>query len=861
MNNGLTKFNPCKFLEACSLQLVACSLWLAACGLQLTAQPHYQVSGRVIDADTREPLAFVNIVISGTRSGVSTDIDGKFTLRSDQPIHAIQLTYVGYFPLQYSIPYREVEGEMEGIVIKLQRKIVDLNEVVILPTVNPAHRIIDSVLANRYQNDPEKLKSFSYTSYEKTIFTVNLDTLLRSEQDSTGKWQSDTDFMEPDSAGMMITDTISSDTSLAEMKEFFSRQDLAIMESVVERKFMAPDRNYENVKANRVSGFQDPIFVFLLSQIQSTSFYNEFFKIIDKNYINPISNGSKNKYIFIIEDTLYTERLDTVFIISYRPRPNTNFDGLQGVLYINSYKWAIQSAIARPARLDGISIKIQQMYELIDDEQWFPVQLNTDVTFARVMVAAGTTRANMVGIGKSYIRDIVVNPELVRRQFATLGVDVDPDSHEKPESFWNAYRIDTLSGRDKRTYEFLDSLGKEANLDRIANTFETLLNGKIPIKIIDLDLDKFIKYNDYQGLYLGLGAHTNDKLSRRFKVGGYWGYGFKDKSAKYGADASYVINRRHEVTLGAKYSYDLQEFAGVRFFDDKDNILTGGNWRSFLVSRMNPTRDLAASLGFRLLRDFRFGLDFRVLAKEATDGYTYQVASGDGTAVGEDEFRFTQLGAGFRFAFREEFIVTKRSRISMGTKYPVLWLQYTRGVEGWLDGEYDYNRIDVKIEKSFFTKYLGRTSLVLKGGYVDRAIPATELFNGNGSYRFFTIYAPSSFGTMRMNEFLSDRYAALYFTHDFGKLLKRWEKFQPEFVITTNAGFGWLKYDENHLGINYKTMDKGYYESGFLINNLLNLRIYSLGLGAAYRWGPYSYPLFKDNIAVKFSITFPLGKE
>jgi hypothetical protein len=829
--------------------------FLVACSLQLAAQPAYQISGSVIDAETRDPLAFVNIIVTGTRTGVSTDIDGKFTLRSNQQINAIYLTYVGYFPLQYSIPY----GKVENIVISLQRKTIDLNEVVILPTINPAHRIIDSVLANRYQNDPEKLESFSYTSYEKTIFTAKLDTMIQANRDSTGTWQSDTVFMEPDTSVMTVTDTTISDTSLAEMKEFFNKQDIAIMETVVERKFMAPDRNYENVKANRVSGFQDPIFVFLVSQIQSTSFYKEFFTIVDRNYINPINNGSKNKYIFIIEDTLYTERQDSVFIISFRPRPNTNFDGLTGVLYINSYKWAIQNAIAKPARQEGFSIKIQQKYELIDDRQWFPVQLNTDITFARMQIAAGNTRASLVGIGKSYIRDIVINPELVRRQFATLGVDVDPDSHEKTDAFWNSYRLDSLSERDQRTYAYLDSIGKEANFDKIANSFETLMNGKIPYKFIDIDLDRIAKYNDYQGFYLGLGAHTNDKLSRIFKIGGYGGYGFKDKEWKYGGDVSVVLNRRNEVTVGALYSYDLQEFAGVRFFDDKDNYLTGENWRSFLISRMNPTRNLAATLGFRLLRDFKFGLGFSMITKTATDGYVYQLASGEGTTVALDEFRFTQLSAGFRFAFREEFIVTKRTRISLGTKYPVVWVQYTRGIEGWLDGEYDYNRIDAKIEKSFFTKYLGKTSLMLKGGYVDRAIPATDLFNGNGSYRFFTIFAPNSFGTIRMNEFLSDRYAALYFTHNFGKLLKRWEKFQPELAITTNAVFGWLKYDENHLGINYKTMDKGYYESGLLINNLLNLRVYSLGVGAAYRWGPYSYPTFEENIAIKVSITFPIS--
>jgi hypothetical protein len=838
---------PGKFILLISILLISFSI---------KAQQSYSISGKVIDAGTKEPLAFVNIIIPGTRSGISTDIDGKFLLQSPAPINSIRLSYVGYYPLQYSIP----NGKNENLIITLHRKTFDLNEVIILPTINPAHRIIDSVLANRYQNDPEKLKSFSYTSYEKTIFTARLDTVTRVYKDSTDSWQRDTlAFPPPDTTGIMVNDTTISDSSMTQLKDFFSKQDIAIMETVVERKFMAPDKNYENVKANRISGFQDPIFVFLVSQIQSTSFYHEFFQILDKSYINPISNGSENKYIFILEDTLYTSRGDSVFIISYRPRPNTNFDGLEGVLYINSNKWAIQNAIARPARPEGLTIKIQQKYEFIDNKQWFPVQLNTDVILPGMAITAGNVSARFVGISKSYIRDIVLNPELVRRQFATLGVDVDPSSNQKPESFWNAYRVDSLSAKDRQTYHFLDSIGKKAHFDKIANSFETLINGRIPYKFIDIDLDKIIKYNSYEGLYLGLGLHTNDKFSRIFKVGGYWGYGFHDKSAKYGGDASVLLDRRNEVSAGVQYSFDLEETGGVRFFDDNDNFLTGENWRNFLIQHMNPTRDISTTLGFRLFRDFKFGLGFSVVTKDATEGYQYMVTQGEGAVVTQDQFRFTEVSAGFRFAFREKFIITKRTRMSLGTKYPILWLQYTKGINGLIDGEYDYNKVDVKLEKSFYTKYLGKTSFVLKGGFVDRAIPATDLYNGNGSYRFFTIFAPNSFAAMRMNEFLSDRYVALYFTHNFGKLLKRWKKFEPEVLISTNATFGWLKYNENHLNINYKTLEKGYYESGFLINNLLNLRIYSLGVGAYYRWGPYSYPRFEDNVALKVSITFPVG--
>ena len=52
-------------------------------------------------------------------------------------------------------------------------------------------------------------------------------------------------------------------------------------------------------------------------------------------------------------------------------------------------------------------------------------------------------------------------------------------------------------------------------------------------------------------------------------------------------------------------------------------------------------------------------------------------------------------------------------------------------------------------------------------------------------------------------------------------------------------------------------MEKGYYESGILINNILNLGFYSFGVGAFYRYGPYSLDKISDNFAWKFTMTFP----
>ena len=795
------------------------------CHLILSGQIH-QLKGRVVDAESGEPLAFVNMVINEGKLGSTTDIDGKFNIRSGNPIETVSFTYVGY-----------EEKTLEAAIIaatsliKLKPKNIYLPEVEVFPKENPANRIIENVIENRKNNNPENLNSFSYTSYDKMYFTTDAD-----------------------SAKMKAA--TKADSSFSKMKRFFDEQHMFMMETVTERKYLHPDRNYEKVVASRISGFKDPIILFMISQMQSTSFYDEIIHILNRNYVNPISRGSISKYFFLIEDTAYTANNDSVFIISYRPRKNTNFDGMEGVLSINSSGWAIQNVIARPAeRRQGLNVKIQQMYELIDGEHWFPVQLNTEIILNQVNVQVDTASFAIAGIGKSYIRDIVLNPELVAREFSNVEVEVDAKAHKRDSSYWAAYRVDTLSSREKRTYEFLDSLGREHHFDEIARSVDIMLTGEIPWGPVNLDLDKFISYNEYEGLYLGIGGHTNDKLSRSLKLGGYFGYGFKDKTAKYGANIKALINRRHNLKFGASYFYDAVESGGVHFFDKDANPLKSENLRDFLLKRMNMTENVSAYLRFTTLNYLTLDLSISRQFKEAYRDYHF--VSDLGIArLQKDQFVFSELGIGFRYAFREKFIQTQNSKVSLGTKYPVVLFQYRKGMKDLFDGQFDYNRYDLKIEDSFYSKYLGETSLRLQAGFIDADLPYCNLYNGNGSYRKFTLYAPYSFATMRMNEFLSDKYVALYFYHNFDNLIFGGERFKPEFAIATNVAFGSLQNPGVHRGSAFQTMEKGYYESGFLINNLLDLKIYNMGLGAFYRYGSYSFNNAWDNLAIKLSVNF-----
>jgi len=801
----------------------------------LNAQ-EFIVKGRVVDAGSHEALAFVNILANDGPRGATTDIDGKFLLKSPVRISRLKLSYVGYESRIYT-----VDPSSKEQLVLLSRKELELPEVVIKPGINPAHRIIRKVLENRLINDHERMDAFSYTTYEKTVFGPEHDTIPFSE--------------------LMKTDT-----SMLDMKKFFDKQHLFIMESVTERKFKSPDKNYNKVVASRVSGFGDPLFVFLMGQLQSTSFYKETIKIVDKEYINPISNGTFSKYYFEIQDTLIEPHpYDTTYIISFRPFIHTNFDGLKGVISISTNNFAIRNAIAQPNKdASTLTIKIQQLYDFVGDQHWFPLQLNTDIIFRGAMgkgsisVGTGTavtdtTKQDLVGRGKSYISNIKLNPELRRNQFGFVEVDVQPDAYHKSEEVWSQFRVDSLTRRDLNTYRIIDSIGKASNFDRLGKKLDAILNSKIPIGPLDLELDKLMRINYWEGLRLGLGARTNYKFSNVLQLGGYGAYGFKDKKLKYGGKMDVVIDRFHETKIGLHIEDDVNEAGAKDPFEKGDNLFNASMFRRMFIHRMDNTKMQQFSAGTRVFNYAKIELALNRSMTRPLYNYQYTNAPEDSSG-----YHHTELAFNLRYAYGEKFLKNAHSLVSMGTSYPIIWFSVEHGINGFADGQYDFNRFSFKAQKTISFKYLGKTTINILAGYIDRDVPYPFLFNGLSSYDGFTLYSPGSFATMRMDEFVSDSYASLFLSHSFGKLLYRSEHFSPQPELVTNMGIGYLNHPSIHERIDAKSYEKGYFESGLLINNVLNFYLTRIGIGGFYRYGYYSFPDWKDNVALKLSMNFIL---
>ena len=810
-----------------------------------------RLEGKVVNSQNGNPLAFVNILFDHSARGVSCDIDGRFEISDIKGIEYLHFTYVGFHDTTIAI----ASIKSDRIKVKMHPKSYQLKEVKIFPGENPAHRIIRLCIKNRNLNNPEKLTSFSYTAYHKMVFTAKSSTVNRPDSIRGSNMLS----IGLSSGNYSGTNTDSSETSIEPdsnvldsneqwEKNFFKSQHLFLMESVTERKFKRPNKNYEKVIGTRVSGLKDPMFAMVATQLQSFSFYKPQINLLDKNYINPISPGSLSKYYFIIEDTIY-EGTDSVFLISFRPYRGKNFDGLRGVVYINSNKYAIENVIAEPAdTTESLGIRIQQKYKLIDGKYWFPVQLNTNLEFFTIAL----NDEALVGIGKSYLKNIKIDAPMKGVHFNNVVLDIDRQSARQDTAFWNQHRVLALDSLETKTYHVIDSIGKAEHFDRTLWILRTLTNGYIPWGPINMEIDKFFQYNEFEGFRMGLSLKTNDRMARWIQLGAYGAWATRDYQWKYGGSINFKIHHNSQMNLLFEYKHDVTESAAQESFS-KNSFYNTDLYRNFLIQQMNYSNSLKAELRFRAITNFSWKLGINVF-----DKLEKETQNPDGMLS-----LFQEAYIQTRFAYKEKIIRNPLYQVSLGTKYPILNIRYTYGqyTNENQNGQYPtYQRIDIQLEKSFFIRYLGTSSFTLRGGMLqkDKDMPWYQLYNGRGSYAAFYLESPNSFGTMRMNEFLSDQYVSLFYHHNFGSLLFGDKPYVPQPEFITNFIIGSLQKDASYPNIKYQTLEKGYFESGIMLNSILRSSFSTIGVGIFYRYGAYAFVDEWDNFAFKFSLKYAL---
>ncbi len=760
---------------------------------------------KLINAQTSEAIAFANIVFDESNRGTISDIDGIFYVKND--VSRLTISYLGFETVNIIVK------DLRSYTISLNEQASPLEEVIITNTENPAHRIIRNVIANKAINNPENNAAFTYTSYNKIVF----DSDDKVEKDST-------------------------------LTEFLKDKYFFITEAVSKRKYLKPNLTEDSIIATRFSGFKNPKFAALATDFQPFSFYKEHFTLFEINYLNPIAKGSINKYKFSLEDE-FLKGNDTIFVIAFEPRANRNFEGLKGLLYVNSNKYAVQNVDAEPHNQGKMKIKIQQKYTLINDEHWFPEQLNFEV------IVGDDKTFNLRYTGKSYLSDVVIDPDLKRKDFPLQSLTLSKTATQVGSDIWQRYRHDTLDLREQRTYTFVDSIGEVYKFDNILKYSESLVSGRFPLDYVDIDLTKIIQYNEYEGLRLGAGLYTNDDVMKHVSVGGFAGYGFKDYEWKYGGELLIDIPSKNDIGIHLKYENNLRETgtnSRINGFRKRQF-----NFRNIIANQMDNIKAYSAGVSLRILRNLNGAFQFNTT--DITPLYDYNFVQNNITTT---NYHTSELVFNLNYKVKEKLIQAFGKSLRIDSDSPELDLTYTRGISGIFESDFNYNKLRFTLDHSFIIKNLGKMSYRLDAAYIDRSIPYGLLFTGEGSFNEdFPFVFEDYFQTATAYEFLSDRYINLFTAHNFGRLFNNKGYIKPEVVLYNNIGIGNLSSPQQHQNINFKIKNEVFLESGLELRNLIRIPYLSvgymgLGIGGFYRYGYHHLENSDDNFVLKLSTGF-----
>ncbi|MDY6801447.1 MAG: DUF5686 family protein [Bacteroidota bacterium] len=761
---------------------------------------------KIIDTQTKEPLPFATILINGnSHRGVVTNLNGLAELSLSPTDECIQISYVGY-------ETRKIEKEQITTTIALKPLEVKLKEVVIFPGKNPAHRIIKKAVENRKINNPDDISEYACNIYNKSIYNYIFEG--KAKESETYK----------------------------ELRELSDTSHLIIMESATTRYYKAPDKINEIIKKVRVSGLKEPSIAPLSTDLQPFHFYNPTIDMLEITYLNPISPGSWNRYLFLLEDTLFHKK-DTTYIITFEPKKNTNFEGLKGFLHINTNQYAIEKVVASPAEKKLMQLHVQQNYEY-KNNYWFPKELKSEFRWENIY---------NIGLGmnvksESYITNFRTDIPKDSVKYNEEILQFDKQSTKDADLAMKKYRYIDLNKKEENTYLTIDSIGKAINMDYWLKFSEKISAYKLPISKFYIPLEKIMTFNEFEGYRFGLGLYTDDKLITWMEAGGWGAYGFRDKEWKYGGDIKFFFDKDQEHVLSWSYQHNAV-FPGNEDFARAKTYIEG-----YFLQQADYTNQIKASFQTRI-RYLQLKLNF--MHDERSPQYNYSFLL-DNNPV--SNYEVTELGAQIRFSFKEKYIWQLKQKIRIETNWPVLSVGYKKGIKGLYGGEIDYEKLWAQIDYSHHFPRLGKSNIRLEVGKIWGDVPYSFLFSGAGGWSSsMPFFVENRFNTMTPNQFANNEIMNAYFSHDFGARLFSTSNWKPKIMITQAFGMGNLINKNLHQDIDLVDMNKGYYESGLVINDIIRVNIVNfvylgLGGGAFYNYGHYSSSDWIENFKLKINL-------
>lgn len=502
------------------------------------------ITGKVVDAESLEPLAAAHIIIKGTYKGTIANADGEFTLRVDSLPATIVVRFLGFISNEQRIDESH-EGPLDFF---MEEAFLEMEEITVTGE-DPAISIMREVI-NRKKIWRKNLNTYSVDAYSRQQLKTDTSIVSISESLSEAFWDRERGNREILKSRRQTANMEGSDNfaGVSYLPNFY-------------------DDNLDIVEFD-VVGVTHP---------NALSFYSfelvDFSKIDDK-VIFEIAVSSKRKLQPLFEGTIFIQDEDYA-MISVRLKPN--------------------DVIVFPPPVQEFNMYYEQQFSNFGGEYWLPVDFRMEGT---IEIGVPGLRFPPIGFKQvSKLNDYHVNVDLPDTLFEDNWITVDSTTIDKSDSLFTA-TIDVipLSTVEVEAYGTLDSTATLENAFRPkgflarfidfdddeddddnnvrvvvetnedgTQTTRTIKNETGPIKRFIDNLSIDARFNRVDAVFAGL-KHERRYSDRRVRSRSRFGYSSGYEELNYGADISWwplQKTRRFAVSIGfdakteTRYNSDL----------------------------------------------------------------------------------------------------------------------------------------------------------------------------------------------------------------------------------------------------------------------------------------------------------------
>lgn len=700
------------------------------------------VKGKVFDAETKEPLPFVNFLLKGTKVATTSDFDGNYFLSSPSSTDTLLVSYIGYKPVKKAIK----RGQEQTINILLESNTINIEEVVINPGENPAHKLLRKVIANKYRNDRERATAYQYEVYNKIEFDLNNISKEMIESRALKKVK-------------FIFDNI--DSSDIEQKPYLP---LFMTESLSEYYYRRnPKFKKEVIKGSKVAGLQDAsVSQFMGEMYQQVNIYDNNILVFGKTFISPISDNGLFYYRYYIIDSTFIDG-HKCYQVQFKPKRKQELT-FKGNMWIADSLFAVkrlEMSIADDANINYVNaLNVIQEYVPVDST-WMLSKDRLVIDFKMMEKKTGFYGRKTT----SYRNHIINQPKDENFYSRTENIIVEDGAYKKTEEYWNDVRHDTLSANERKIYKMVDTI---QSLPVYKTWIDIITIFATGYKVHgDFEYGPYyntLSFNRIEGPRIRLGGRTSNAFSTWYELNGYVAYGVKDEKFKYRLGFKTYITKKPRQIVGITYKNDYEILGQSQNAFTQDNIMAS-LFRRNPLNNLTSVQEIKPHYELEYFTGFNTKLFFIHRTMTPLGGFTYNYSDSEGKTQYQKNIVTSEVKLLTRLAYDEKYIESTFSRASMGTKYPILSIEFTAGIKDFFQSHYNYQRVSINIEDRIRINPFGYTDYILEGGKIFGHVPypLMVLHGGNETY----VYDPYAFNMMNYYEFASDRYFTIAAFHHF----------------------------------------------------------------------------------------------